>query len=90
MDWKDKGKVQDGIITWYCCALAEKITIYGRCPPSRTPEVIDWQTLKNTHSFRVVDGDLRFKDNYGQGYYENLNVRGAELPSALKAIEAMG
>jgi len=81
---------QDKVLTWYCWALGDRIDIYGNLPPSRRPEKIKWQECKKTHSFEIVDGKLIFKDRYSQKYFENLHVKPAELPAALKSVEAMG
>jgi hypothetical protein len=92
IDWRDAGggRLQDDTLTWYCCALGDRIDIYGNHPPSRQPEKISWQKCKNTHSFEIVDGNLIFKERHSRAYFENLHVKTADLSAALQSVEAMG
>jgi hypothetical protein len=90
VDFKDSGRLQDNILTWYCWALGDKIDIYGNWPPSRRSEKIDWHKCRNTHAFEINGETLIFKDRYSEGYFENLHVLTGELPEALQKVDAMG
>ena len=57
--------------------------------PSRVPEKINWLKKRNTHSFRMLDGDFVFQAHGDGGYFENLYVLSNELTKALEEIKAL-
>jgi hypothetical protein len=80
---------REGTLTYFCYLLAERLSIYGNWPPSRTREKVDWAALRKRYSFKMRDGALIFQEHYDSGYYENLCVLASELPRALAEIKAL-
>ena len=78
-----------GTLTWYCYALADRLSIYGNWPPSRVSEKIEWREIRNRFSFDLHEGALILREHHTKDYYENLEVDAAELRIAITEVRAL-